>query len=97
MKKRYEDMSKEEKKKILAEFYATDFGKTLKPLFKRILIVAILLLLYAIYLYIDAFINDFSLFGIFAASSILLFSLFFFIARIKVRKQKVNNYLQKRK
>lgn len=98
MKKyKYQRLSKEEKKQVKDEFYNTNQGMELKVRFKRILIYSILLLLFGLYLLIDAYINKDSYAQYVYGAIMLMFGVGFLISRSYVMMKKVNDYITKPK
>lgn len=97
IKTKYQRLNRQERKDAKEKFYETDFGKTLKPRFTRLLIVSILLFIYSIVLFLEAIIKNSSIWGYISSIIILIFAIVFFIGRQKVISQKVNNYLIKKK
>lgn len=98
MKKyKYQRLTKEEKKKTKSEFYETEYGKSLKQKFKRILIYSIILILFGIYLLIEACIKKNSYAEYIYSSIIIIFGIFFIISKFRIEMIKVNDYLTKQK
>ena len=97
IKTKYQQLSKKEKKIVREKFYETDFGKSLKPRFTRLLIISILLFIYSFILILEALIKHNSIWSYVSSFIILIFALVFFFGRREIINQKVNNYLIKMK
>lgn len=98
MKKyKYQRLTKEEKKKAKSDFYETEYGKSLKQRFKRILIYSTILILFGIYLLIEACIKKDSYAEYIYSSIIIIFGIFFMISKFRIEMIKVNDYLTKSK
>lgn len=97
LKNKYQRLNKEERKKAKEDFYKTEFGKSKKAIFNRILIYSILIILYGIILTIVGLIKHSSIWNYIAV--ILLFTCAFvlLIGRYKIIVRDVNNYLIKNK
>lgn len=96
LKNKYQNLNREEKKKTRIGFYKTDLGKIQKPRFDRLLIISILLLIYSLYLIIEAIISNGSIFSYTASIIILTTSLVFYIGRKKILDKNMNDYLNKK-
>lgn len=94
---KYQKLTKEEKKKAKVEFYQTTQGIELKTRFKRIIIYSIILLIFGLYLLIEAIIKDNSYAQYIYASILIIFSIGFIISKFYVEMIKVNDYLTKPK
>lgn len=97
IKTKYQSLNRQERKDAREKFYETDFGKTLKPRFTRLLVVSVLLFIYAIVLFVEALIKHGSIWGYVSSIIIFIFAIVFLIGRQKIISQKVNNYLIKKK
>ena len=97
MKKNYQQLSKQEKKEIRDKFNQSDFGKKVHPIFTRLLIISILLLLYAVVLVLDGIINKRSIWTFIGALLTFVCFLVFIISRHKIMVRNLNNYLKKTK
>lgn len=98
MKKyKYQRLSKEEKKEAKLEFYQTEQGIELKSRFKRILIYSIALILFGIYLIVEAFIKRDSTAQYVFGGIVTLFGVGFLISRSYIIMKKVNEFLTKSK
>ncbi len=96
MKKyKYQRLSKKEAKEVKEAFYKTNQGIDLKKRFNRILIYSILLLLFGMYLIVDAIINNEATIEYVYAGLLILFSIIFLISRNYLVMIKVNDYLTK--
>lgn len=94
---KYQKLTKEEKKKAKVEFYQTTQGIELKTRFKRIIIYSIILLIFGLYLLIEAIIKDNSYAQYIYASILIIFSIGFIISKFYAEMIKVNDYLTKPK
>lgn len=90
---KYQKLTKEEKKKAKVEFYQTTQGIELKARFKRIMIYSIILLIFGLYLLIEAIIKDNSYAQYIYASVLIIFSIGFMISKYYIEMIKVNEYL----
>ena len=98
MKKyKYQRLTKEEKKQAKNEFYQTEQGIDLKKRFNRILIYSIILILFGIYLLVEAYIKKDSYAQFVYGSIIILFGIAFLVSRTYVMMKKVNEYITKTK
>lgn len=98
MKKyKYQRLTKEEKKKAREEFYETEYGKSLKQRFNRIIIYSIVLILFGIYLLIEACIKKDSYAEYIYSSIIIIFGISFMISKFRIEMVKVNDYITKPK
>ncbi len=97
MKNKFQRMTKEEQKKVLTKYYATKTGKENKARFLRLLIFGYLCLLYAVVVIGDTIINHHSNWNYVLAGIMVIFGLFFLLARHKVLITKVNEYVVKHK
>ena len=93
LKLKYYSLSKNEKRKIKEEFYQTEFGKNTRYRLNRLCIIGLAGILFSIFLYIF----NASIWDIVTASLLLIASLVFIIASFKIRINKINDYLTKRK
>ncbi len=98
MKKyKYQNLSKEEKRKIQKNFFETDGGIILKKRFNRILIYSIILTILGIYFLIDSLINKGSVIAVVYACILILFGIAFIIARKYIKIIKLDEFLIKNK
>lgn len=98
MKKyKYQRLTKEEKKQAKNDFYQTEQGIELKKRFNRILIYSIILILFGMYLLIEAYIKKDSYAQYVYGSVIILFGIAFLVSRTYVMMKKVNEYITKPK
>ena len=94
MKKyKYQRLSKEEKKEAKLEFYQTEQGIELKSRFRRILIYSIALILFGIYLIVEAFIKKDSIAQYVYGGIVTLFGIGFLVSRSYVIMKKVNEFI----
>lgn len=98
MKKyKYQRLSKDEKKEAKNNFYQTEQGIELKKRFNRILIYSIILILFGIYLLVEAYIKKDSYAQYVYGSILILFGIGFLISRGHVMMMKVNYFITTRK
>lgn len=96
MKKyKYQTISKEEKIETKKNFYQTEQGFELKKRFNRILIYSIILILFGIYLLIEACIKKDSYAQLAYGIILIIFGIGFLISRYYLIIKKVNYYLTK--
>ena len=92
MKKyKYQRLSKDEKKEAKKIFYQTEQGIELKKRFNRILI------LFGIYLLVEAYIKKDSYAQYVYGSILILFGIGFLISRGHVKMMKVNDFITRQK
>lgn len=92
-KLKYYSLTKEEKKKLKIEFYQTNFGNSVNKRLNRLLFTGIIALIFGIYLLVD----NSTIWDIVIGIITLIASLIFIFGSYKVRTQKLNNYLVKKK
>ena len=98
MKKyKYQRLSKEEKKEAKLQFYQTEQGMELKSRFRRILIYSIILVLFGIYLIVEAYVKKDSIAQYIYGSIVTFFGIAFLISRAYVMMKKVNDFITKPK
>lgn len=98
MKKyKYQRLSKDEKKEVKKIFYQTDQGIELKKRFNRILIYSIILILFGIYLLVEAYIKKDSYAQYVYGSILILFGIGFLISIGHVKMMKVNDFITRQK
>ena len=96
MKKyKYQRLSNNEKKQAKNDFYQTEQGFELKKRFNRILIYSIILILFGIYLLIEACIKKDSYAQLAYGIILIIFGIGFLISRYYLIIKKVNYYLTK--
>ncbi len=93
LKSKYATLSKEEKIKAKEEFYQTEFGKNLKIRLDRLFITGIAGLLFSIVM----FATNTSIWEIILGIMLLIASLIFIFGSIKIRRDKISIYLNKKK
>lgn len=94
MKKyKYQRLTKEEKKEAKTKFYETEQGKLLKQRFKRILIYSIILILFGIYMLIEAYTKKNSYAQYAYGTILIIFGIGFLISKSYVMMRKVNKYI----
>ena len=90
---KYYSLTKEEKENLKQEFYKTEFGKEIKVRLDRLFIIGIIGILFRIYLYITSI----NIWNIVYSTILLIASILFIIMSFKVRINKINNFLVKKK
>lgn len=98
MKKyKYQRLSKVEKKEAKNNFYQTEQGIELKKRFNRILLYSIILILFGIYLLVEAYIKKDSYAQYVYGAILILFGIGFLISRGHVMMMKVNDFITRPK
>ncbi len=92
-KLKYYSLTKEEKEKLTKEFYQTDYGKMIKKRLDRVFIIGIMSIVFGLFLII----TNTSIWDILSGSSLLIAAAIFIYGSIKVRINKINDYLIKKK
>lgn len=93
MKKyKYQTLKKEEKKQVKNEFYNTQDGIEVKKRLTRLLIYGILLILFAIWLIIEAYLKKDSIAEYIYGGILIIFAFVFLIARHQVLLKELNAY-----
>jgi len=90
---KYYSLTKEEKDKLKLDFYNTEFGKSIKKRLNRLFLIGILGTLFSIYLLI----NPTNKWDIISGIILILASITFIIASFKIRINKLNTFLTKKK
>lgn len=90
---KYYSLTKEEKVNLKKEFYQTEFGKSIKLRLNRLLLIGITGILFSTYL----FFFHANKWDIVSGIILLLASIVFIIGSFKVRIDKLNNFLIKKK
>jgi len=90
---KYYSLTKKEKESLKKDFYNTDFGNEIKNRLDRLFIIGIISFIFSIYL----FLTSKSIWNIVYSSILLIAGILFIISSFKVRINKLNNYLVKRK
>ena len=80
-------------KESKSKFYETEQGKLLKQRFKRILIYSIILILFGIYMLIEAYTKKNSYAQYVYGTILIIFGIGFLISRSYVLMRKVNEYI----
>ena len=96
-KYKYQRLTKEEKHKAKQEFYQTNQGIDLKKRFQRVLIYSIILILFGVYLLIEAIMKKNSYAQIIYGSLLIIFGIIFLFARAYITMKKTNDFLTKPK
>ena len=97
MKIKYLRLNRNEKKAVKEKFYQTSIGKYIKKKLRSALICALLCIIFAIYLIIDAFVNDLTIVDKFYGFAILTIGVAFLIIHRKIFIKKINEYVIKNK
>lgn len=97
MKKRYQELSKEEKNKNKDKFVSTIEGKNINMRLNRVLIIGIIGMIVSILLFISAYIKHDSVWAYVYAATILLFSIFFTIAAPVLKNKNLQKFYNKQK
>ena len=92
-KLKYYSLTKEEKEKLTKEFYQTDYGKMIKKRLDRVFVIGIMSIAFGLFLII----TNTSIWDILSGISLLIASVVFIYGSIKVRINKINDYLIKKK
>ena len=92
-KLKYYYLSKEEKKELKNKFYQTELGIKINHLLLRLIIIGIIGILYSIYL----FIFRTNIYELITSIILLIISLIFILSTFKIRINKLNAYLVKKK
>lgn len=95
MKIKYLRLNKEERKEARDKFFATEKGILVKKKLNYGLFCSILLMLFSIYLLIDAIKNKLGTWSIIYGVGVFVFGIVFLIYYFKIRTTVVNNYLTK--
>lgn len=90
---KYYSLNKEDKIKLKNEFYKTEYGLSLKKRLDRLFIIGILGILFSIYL----FIFPSNKWDIVSGIILVIASLIFIVGSFKVRIDKINLYLTKKR
>ena len=93
VKNKYLSMSLKEQKEARKEFFSTDEGKVLKPRLNRLIVFAVILFAWGIYIIIDAIKAGNMHLQVFYGILILVASFIFIIGRYYVIVKRVNSYL----
>ncbi len=93
LKSKYATLSKEEKIKAKEEFYQTEFGKNLKIRLDRLFLIGIAGLLFSIVM----FATNTNIWEIILGIMLLIASLIFIFGSMKIRRDKISIYLNKKK
>lgn len=96
MKKyKYQRLTKSEKKAAKKAFYETNMGKELKSRFKRIMVYSIILIIFGIWLLIEAYMKKDSVAQYIYSIILIISGIIFIIARYLILRKKVNDYITK--
>lgn len=98
MKIKYLRLSKEERKKIKKEYFASPKGKALKSKLRMVNISALGLFLCSIFITIQTFINKTSYWNYIYSSCLVIIAIAFLVISYNLRLKRINNYvIEKRK
>lgn len=98
MKKyKYQRLTKEEKKLAEEKFYKTEMGQSLKKRYKRILIYAILIIMFGIFLLIEAFFKKDSVAQYIYSTILIITGLSFIILRAYIKMKQINDFITNKK
>jgi len=97
MKIKYFKLTKEERKKAKNDYYQTPVGKYVRKKLISALICSLLCIAMALYIVIDAYINDASLMEKIYGFFILFVGLILLYTYRKISVKKINDYLVKKK
>ena len=97
LKNKYQRSTKEARKKAKEEYFNTEEGKTLKVRTTRLLIYGILLILIAMYMIIDNFINDKLIIYYTYSVFLLIFAFIFIYGRHYVLVKNINSFMVQNK
>ncbi len=92
-KLKYYSLTKEEKEKLTKEFYQTDYGKMIKKRLDRVFVIGIMSIAFGLFLII----TNTSIWDILSGISLLIASVVFIYGSKRVRINKINDYLIKKK
>ena len=92
-KLKYYSLTKEEKEKLTKEFYQTDYGKMIKKRLDRVFVIGIMSIAFGLFLII----TNTSIWDILSGISLLIASFVFIYGSKRVRINKINDYLIKKK
>ena len=90
---KYYSLNKEEKKDLKKKFYNTEFGASIKKRLDRLFLTGVLGILFSTYL----FISPSNKWDIVTGVILLIASIIFIIGSFKVRIDKINTFLTKKK
>lgn len=97
MKIKYKRLSKEEKKKVIAEYKKTDAGKVMYTRLTRLFIIGILGIIYSIWYFVYDYSNyDLTISDLLIIIPLFLASFFFILMAYKLRIKNLNDYAIKK-
>ncbi len=96
LKNKYQRMTKEEKRNLKQEFYATSEGKATKFRFLRVLIIGILCIVYAVIMSIDTYLHGDSFMFYIYSSFTALAGIIFIFSIIIINGKALNRYALKK-
>ena len=93
LKSKYYTLTKEEQNNLKNDFYKTEYGTSLKKRLDRLFIIGIIGIIFSIFL----FIFPSNKWDIVSGIILVLASIIFIVGSYKVRIDKINTYLTKKK
>ena len=97
MKNKYQRMSKEEKKKLIEDYKKTELGKNNLFRFKRLLIIGIIGIVFAIVECLVAYFNKDDIWDYISAGILFIASIIFVVGSIRIKGKQLNNFAIKKK
>ena len=95
--KKYNDLSKEEKKKIKKDFWKTKKGKEMLPILNRLFIEGLICLISAVVILVCSFIFDLEWWYYFALGSLSIGGVLFLVAQFNIRQKEFNKFINMKK
>jgi len=96
LKTKYERMSKEEKKEVVANYKKTEVGKVMMMRLLRLTIIGLLGILYSIYWFVSH-LSDLQWTDYLVMIPLSLISIFFIVMAFRLRKKVLNQFVVKKK
>ena len=96
MKNKYQRMNKEEKKELIGDYKKTEFGKNYLFRLKRLLIIGIVGIAFAILEFLVAYFNKDDIWDYISSGLLLIISIVFIIGSIRLKGKQLNKYALKR-
>lgn len=96
LKTKYERMSKEEKKEVVANYKKTEAGKVMMMRLLRLTIIGLLGILYSIYWFVSH-LSDLQWTDYLVMIPLSLISIFFIVMAFRLRKKVLNQFVVKKK
>ena len=97
MKNKYQRMNKEEKKKLIEEYKKTEFGKNYLFRLKRLLIIGIAGIIFAILECLVAYFNKDDIWDYISAGILFVASVIFIAGSIRLKGKQLNKFALKKK